>query len=1325
MRAGRYAGTLFSRSAVTALPALVIAVAVLPALGGAPAVGAQSGAAPVITSLGPFTVDEGTTVVASLTATDEDTGTENLTWSIPADSAGGLDRAQFSLTTEGALSFTAAKDFENPDDSGGDGVYDLTVQVSDGANTDTADLTVTLRNVAELLSAITGAAAVSHAENVASRVGTYSASSADDAGGVTWSLSGDDSADFEIAGGVLRFKRPPPDYESPGDADTDNGYAVTLQAAAGTSSVTLDVTVTVTDENEEGTVTFSSARPSIGTALIASVADPDSDSDHAESVTWTWERSRGRTGWAVIGGATSASYTPVAADSEHYLRASASYTDRLGSGRSASAVAPNPPLSHKLSALSITGSSRAMYPAFTPEVLHYAVECGDGDTMALTWSAAEAATRVAVDGVQRAGQSGSLSLTGLTGASDIVITLSGATGASTTYVIHCLDEDFPDVTTVKRTGATEGLIGFVRRFDAGQSRWFSHLMIIDNNGVPRYRERIANRVNHFRLHPGGAHPYSYSERDRDPNPPPTRDLHSLHVVLDAYLKEVARVWTVPPLRRTDNHDFTITPAGNYVLMSYEPRSRDFSGITDNAGNVLTDDQGQPYGTRTVRDSDIQIITPEGQQLSLWSSWDHMAIEDCTQHRFPDGYAHINSLQFYDGDVIAAFRGCSKVLRIDPETGTTVWRVGRSYRTSEQWTASGEPEPLTIVGDPYLEFCGLHSAKILGNGNLLLFDNGGHCVINPVTGTSMRESAKFARGVEYAIDTVNGEAIFQAHHSLHGQFAHYSLASGHIEAMDTGDWLISWGRALIDNDPNTGKPPDESATQVDPRTGTEKFSVTVTAPSSTPLADRERLAIRGYPMAPVALAPDVGALAGAFPASSHTSGTNPGAGGTARAVVAFSRPVVDADFTASTASLSVQGATIANVSAHVVAGEAANAYLVTLTPDGDGAITLSLVANAACASGGVCTADGTTLTRVPDPLVIGARPVAVTLPPIFIAPPPGPSPRLLAAEPEQGSIAVGGEVFVVLTVTDGAGRPVSGATVEAGTPDEVVGPSKDATKVVTTKDLAAVAPGLAGIGYSRDRNAAGAADRIPACGEDNSDSDPDTAGLQELFTSEGTNARGQCVVHVTAPEAAGTREAATRGVHTLHFRVAGATSVRAQASIEVAGSPASITTDAPAKVDPSSVTEITVSVYDDTGVPVGATSVEVRRVGGGGRIEDAGRGGSERTVDGQSTFTYIAPSATGTAEIVITTGTVSHRLELGIGDPPPVSVSAQSGLLIVQNATSIEDILGALACGDDAGTTVTLPGNNIYVVGAPAFVNTAFLSNVPFPVVLAAAYVACG
>ena len=110
------------------------------------------GPAPSVTSATALTVAEGATAVATLTATDADTGAEGLTWSIP----GGADAPKFAITTDGALSFTMAKDFENPDDSGGDGTYEVTVQVSDGVRSSTADLRVTLIDVNEAPTADAG-----------------------------------------------------------------------------------------------------------------------------------------------------------------------------------------------------------------------------------------------------------------------------------------------------------------------------------------------------------------------------------------------------------------------------------------------------------------------------------------------------------------------------------------------------------------------------------------------------------------------------------------------------------------------------------------------------------------------------------------------------------------------------------------------------------------------------------------------------------------------------------------------------------------------------------------------------------------------------------------------------------------------------------------------------------------------------------------------------------------------------------------------------------------------------------------------------------------
>ena len=111
---------------------------------------------PNITGTSTFEVPEGATIVATLTAEDADNGAEDLTWSIPFGNAVSTDAGRFTITPAGALSFTAAKDFEEPDDANTDGVYEVTVRVSDGTQYDTADLQVTLTDVNEAPTANAG-----------------------------------------------------------------------------------------------------------------------------------------------------------------------------------------------------------------------------------------------------------------------------------------------------------------------------------------------------------------------------------------------------------------------------------------------------------------------------------------------------------------------------------------------------------------------------------------------------------------------------------------------------------------------------------------------------------------------------------------------------------------------------------------------------------------------------------------------------------------------------------------------------------------------------------------------------------------------------------------------------------------------------------------------------------------------------------------------------------------------------------------------------------------------------------------------------------------
>ena len=79
-----------------------------------------------------------TTSIATLRATDQDG--DDLTWEI----TGGDDRGLFSLTGEGALSFTSRQSHDSPRDANRDRFYRVNVEVTDGFNPTEARLTVEL-----------------------------------------------------------------------------------------------------------------------------------------------------------------------------------------------------------------------------------------------------------------------------------------------------------------------------------------------------------------------------------------------------------------------------------------------------------------------------------------------------------------------------------------------------------------------------------------------------------------------------------------------------------------------------------------------------------------------------------------------------------------------------------------------------------------------------------------------------------------------------------------------------------------------------------------------------------------------------------------------------------------------------------------------------------------------------------------------------------------------------------------------------------------------------------------------------------------------------
>ena len=261
----------------------------------------------------------GRNIGAPVTASDPG---DVLTYSLSGTDAGlfDLNRATGQLRTKEAL---------NREASGGES-HTVTVTATDpGGETDTSEVTITVTNVDEDPSITTTGSAlrgISFAEDdaIATALADYAATEPESQD-MTWSLSGDDAARFNIGnqdGGtpsVLTFKAQP-DFEDPADADKDNVYEVTVVVSdpAGNSDE-VDVRVTVTNVAETGTITFSSLQPKAGIALTAELDDPDSG---VTGLMWQWEN-----GGNVIEDATSATYTPVSDDIGDTLTVTATYRD--------------------------------------------------------------------------------------------------------------------------------------------------------------------------------------------------------------------------------------------------------------------------------------------------------------------------------------------------------------------------------------------------------------------------------------------------------------------------------------------------------------------------------------------------------------------------------------------------------------------------------------------------------------------------------------------------------------------------------------------------------------------------------------------------------------------------------------------------------------------------------------------------------------------------------------------------------------------------------------------------------------------------------------
>ena len=243
----------------------------------------QNDVAPTITSSAARSVNENTTSVGAVTATDPDTVGTEFGYAI----SGGADASLFTIDESGNLSFVTAPNFEAPGDANADNVYQVQVAVSDGANTTTQLISVTVNDQNDVAPTITSSSTPSVDENTTFVV-AVTANDPDTVGAeFGYAIAGGaDASLFTIdAAGNLSFVTAP-DFEAPADADENNVYHVEVAVSDGVHTTTQLISVTVDDENNVAPTIVSATTGTVAeNAPISTVVYDAAATDDGENTT--------------------------------------------------------------------------------------------------------------------------------------------------------------------------------------------------------------------------------------------------------------------------------------------------------------------------------------------------------------------------------------------------------------------------------------------------------------------------------------------------------------------------------------------------------------------------------------------------------------------------------------------------------------------------------------------------------------------------------------------------------------------------------------------------------------------------------------------------------------------------------------------------------------------------------------------------------------------------------------------------------------------------------------------------------------------------------
>jgi hypothetical protein len=231
------------------------------------------------------------------------------------------------------------------------------------------------------------------------------------------------------------------------------------------------------------------------------------------------------------------------------------------------------------------------------------------------------------------------------------------------------------------------------------------------------------------------------------------------VILNSAYQQVGRVHAGNGYK-VDLHDFHIGPDSTAVFTVFNPIQCDLSTLGGPHGGAVTDGAFQEIDLRT------------GLVRREWHGIDHVALPDSyatpvgTSTSWPFDFFHINSVvQQPNGTTIVSARNTSAIYELNTASGRVLEEIG------------GRSSNVRLAADAQTAY--QHDARVLPNGTISVFDNGG---------VPMVHSQSRALIIEVNRRAGTGALVAQYEHPTPLS----SGSQGNFQTLADGDTFVGWG-----------------------------------------------------------------------------------------------------------------------------------------------------------------------------------------------------------------------------------------------------------------------------------------------------------------------------------------------------------------------------------------------------------------------------------------------------------------------------------------------------------------------------------------------------